>query len=125
MPSASWWTDPDGTLHEWYTLTIFIGRQCCGQFQLDPGAHPALGYQRSGVAYYCSSCGDIWARIVFTNSKGEQQPLDVEPVACAKHYDQWQQRGSLLAGRLEALLPFLPESVVRREFMIHLQDIGD
>jgi len=124
MPDAIW-VDEDGTFHEWYTALIFINQQYLGQFKLDPGAHSALGYRRSGIAYYCRFCGQVWARIVFSNSNGEQQTLDVESVGCEKHSDQWNQRGSLLAGRLENLLPLLPEAVVKREFIIHQRDLGE
>jgi hypothetical protein len=113
--------DSDGTLHEWYKVMIFVGRDFLGEFSLDPGNQPELGYRRSGVAYYCPFCGEIWGRLIFTDSGGRQKSLEAVTVSCEKHPDQWNIPGSLLAGRLAALLPLLPEAAVRREFRIHSQ----
>lgn len=115
------WVDGDGTLHEWYRVLVFIGREFLGEFQLDPGDHPELGYRRTGVAYYCWHCGEVWARLVFIDSAGRRSPLNVEQISCEKHYDQWQIAGSLLGARLEGILPYLPAAAVKREFRIYLQ----
>jgi len=125
MPSASWWTDPDGTLHQQCRMLIFVGREFLGEFLFDPGAHPELRYRRCGAAYFCRSCGEIWARIIMIDTQGRQEGFEVEIVACEKHYDQWAVAGSLLAGNLEVLLPVFPLAAAKREFMLHLQQIGD
>jgi len=123
--TQSVWVDSDGTLHEWYNVLVFADREFLGEFRLDPGDHPELGYRRTGAAYYCWHCGEVWARLVFTDSQGRRTPLDVEQVSCEKHYDQWRIAGSLLGARLEGLLPLLPEAAVRREFRIHSQQLGE
>lgn len=115
------WVADDGTLHETYTILILVGGDMLGSFQLDPGGHPELRYRRSGAAYFCPDCGDVWARLVWVDSKGIQAPLKVETVSCERHEDQWNVAGSLLAGPLEDLLPHLPPEAIRREFLIHLK----
>jgi hypothetical protein len=119
--SSTLWTGPDGTLHERYHVLVLVGHDLLGEFYFDPGSHPELGYRRSGVAYYCSWCGDVWARLVFVDSRGTQASLDAETIACEKHADQWNLAGSLLAQRLEELIQVLPPAAVKREFEIHLR----
>lgn len=127
LPSSSTGTSPkvfsvdsSGTFHENYTLTVLLGDDVFGQFVLDPGNCPQLGYRRTGAAYFCAHCGDIWARIIFTDSRGVQMPFDVERVSCERHPDAYNTAGSLLAGRLAALVEFFSGAVLRREFILHM-----
>lgn len=122
---ALWWVEANGTLHEQCKVLVFIGRAFLGEFPFDPGAHPEMRYRRSGAAYFCRACGEIWARLVLVDMQGRQEAFEVEVVSCEKHYDQWAVSGSLLAGNLEALLPLLPLAAARREFMIHLRDLEE
>jgi hypothetical protein len=116
------WTDPDGTYHEWFTYAAFVRGELLGEWALDPGAHPKTGYSRSGHAFFCPSCGEIWGTITATNSQGVVQAFDVVKVACERHYDQWNTPGSLLAVRgFDALLEFLPNVVLKREFIMNLK----
>ena len=120
--STPCWVDKNGTFHEQYTALVLVGNDLLGTFTIDPGAWPSLSYRRSGVAYYCPWCGDIWARVVFTDSRGIQASLDITTVSCIRHPDQWDLAGSLLAGRLEALIEHLPLDAVKREFEIHMNE---
>jgi hypothetical protein len=120
----AFWHDDDGTLHDWYKVSIFFGRQFAGQFLFDPGAHPELGYNRGSVAYFCPDCGDVWARLVFTSQfpHVEPQPFnDPLRVGCLQHGDPWEIAGSLLSGRMLGILPYLPPDILQRELMIHCQ----
>lgn len=118
--AKTYWVDEQGTFHENYSGIILLGDRCLGEFVFDPGNWPALGYRRTGAAYFCSHCGDVWARIVLADSRGVQMPLDVERVACEKHPDSYNIPGSLLAGRLAALVELLPYDALRREFVIYI-----
>lgn len=114
------YSDEDGTLHEQYTISVFIGPEYYGSFPLDPGAQPGLGYRRHGVAYFCPDCGEVWARLVFMDSRRIVNPFLPVRAACPKHPDQWEVPGSLLAGGLDALLYALPERLLMRELALHL-----
>lgn len=79
------------------------------------------------LAYFCQSCGDIWARIVV-----EAAPIfDVTSRCCQRHVPQsassWGEvPGTLCQGAAEwistataaAALEYLPEPVLLREFII-------
>jgi hypothetical protein len=117
MNDALWWLDPDGTMHERCKL-FFVSTS--EQVEFDPGAHPELFWRRTGAAYFCQQCGDIWERIVLIDSKGQPKCFAVETVACEKHHDAWNIPGSRLVPRLEGILPLLPEGVLQREFEAHL-----
>ena len=114
------WVDPDGTFHEWYHILVLLDGRFLGDFRIDPGALPSTRYRRSGVAFFCRICGRVWGLWVARNSREEQQPFDIEPVSCEKHYDQWRLAGSLLPAQgSDELLPSLPPAVLRREFILH------
>lgn len=72
------------------------------------------------IAYFCSECGDIWARLVMQNSKGVDQPFRTTPVSCRRHYEPWGIPGSLLRGELRYNLDELSAECVKREFEVHL-----
>lgn len=116
---ASIWVADDGTFHEDYKGLVFIGSDFLGEFSLDAGSHPELRYRRTGVAYFCHTCGEVWARIVLVDSRGEQKSFEPRSVACRTHYDQWNIPGSLLAGELFGLIEVLPPEALRREVAIH------
>lgn len=116
-----WVDETSGILHELCTVHVVVGNSLLASFELDPGAWPSLGYRRDSVSFFCPSCGDIWGRLVFVNSKGQQQRFEVVTVACERHPDAWQVPGSLLAGRLEALVHLYPRPVLERELKIYLK----
>lgn len=122
MPQV--WTDEAGTLHEQYRALVFLRGDFAGEFSFDPGDHPELRYRRTGAAYFCPFCGDIWARVVLYDSAGRQAFLEPERVSCETHPDDWNVAGSLLAPGLTALLDLLPKPLVQREFAIHLRKIS-
>ena len=119
--SSGYWVDGDGTAHEECKLLFFIRNNCLGEVAFDPGDWPALRYRRTGLAYFCRSCGDVWARVALVNHHGQIQDFEAFHVGCERHWDQWNISGSLLAGELEALLDLLPAPVLKREFLIHLR----
>lgn len=119
MNDALFWTDADGTAHERCQL-LFVSTGESVDF--DPGAQPLMRWPRSGWAFYCPVCVEIWERIIQLDSRGQQRASIVLSVACAKHTDSWNLPGSILAGELEHLLPLLPEGIARREFALHLQE---
>lgn len=122
--TALGWVDSEtGILHQNCRMLIFVGREFLGEFIFDPGAHPEMRWRRSGAAYFCYHCGEIWARVVMLDARGRQEAFEPERVACEKHWDQWNVAGSLLAGPLAHLLPMLPEAALKREFRIHLTQL--
>lgn len=117
------WTDESGTLHEQYRAAVLLGAECLGEVSFDPGDHPDLHYRRTGIAYYCPECGDIWARVVFWDSSGRQNLLEAEIVSCENHADYWNVPGSLLSAGLGGLINLLPREAVKRELEIYLRRI--
>ena len=117
------WVDHSGTLHEQYQCLVLLGQDFAGDFSFDPGEHPALRYRRTGFAYFCPHCGDIWARIVLVDSLGRQRHFQTEQVACEKHSDQWNTPGSLIIRGLEGLVDILPLPILSREFMLYVKEL--
>lgn len=113
-------TDEDGTLHELYRAAVFVGGECLGEFGFDSGL-PHLRWRRTGIAYFCPACGDIWARLVFWESDGQQSLLDCERISCENHEDQWEVPGSLIFSGIEGLVELLPEAALRREIEVHMR----
>lgn len=98
----------------------FIGRQLVGEASIIAPSRP------HGQAYFCHTCGEIWARIVV--DQGDYFAINLCP--CAKHRntcvaDWGATPGSLLrtiAGRRDLsvmnwayAIDLLPESVLRYE----------
>lgn len=89
------------------------------------------------LAYFCATCGDIWARVHV--EQAEQEPYwDVCHVPCENHkvrgvIDWASVPGSLLMGRTEntkghlavqdwaRAIEHLPPEVLRREFDVNLK----
>jgi len=113
--------DAGGTLHETYRILFHIQGKMLGEASFDPGGWPSLGYRRTGLAYFCPFCGEVWGRVVLVDSKGVRNPMEITQVSCPSHPDSYSLPGSILAGRLENLLPLLPPAVLRREFDLHLR----
>ena len=103
------------------TASYFIGERFFGTSSLFQGA--------DSIAYFCSTCGDIWARIV----AGEGWQVEVVP--CALHEPRtaidWSKTpGSLInpfvtqrfvgAWAWAAVIEALPPEVLRHEFELHL-----
>ena len=118
---GGYWVDSSGTAHETLLLSVFVGKSYLGQTEFDPGDSPALGYRRIGIAYACPQCGEVWGRIVLTDSEGKQRPFGFEEVSCEKHHDHWNVPGSLLIKGLDALLWVLPLEALKREIEVNLK----
>lgn len=71
-------------------------------------------------AYFCASCGEIWARVVLENLDGTQAHFRIAEAACRRHKDYWNIPGSLLTGELIYNLNELSLDCIKREFKIHL-----
>lgn len=119
----TWWTTPDGILHEIYTGEIFVGNRYLGSLSYDSG-RADLRWHRCSYAFFCRQCGDVWGRLVMRNAAGEQQPFDPVVVSCEQHADFWNLPGSLLANHLEHLLDSLPPEALVREFQIHIKELA-
>lgn len=87
------------------------------------------------VAYFCATCGEIWARILVEGSEGEWQ-LSNTPCAAHKPFgvSDWGQRpGSLVQSRMRiadhgpmmwaATLEALPLSLKNREVLLALRHV--
>lgn len=111
------WVDSEGTLHEQYTILFFLGHSELGSARMDPGACPGLRYRRSGLAFFCPECGEVWARAFWLDSKGQLSPFTAEVQCCEQHGG-----GSLLS--LSALLEILPREALAREFELLIKEIA-
>lgn len=114
------WVDAQGTMHSEHHALVIVQDAPLGEYVLDPGQHPELGWRRNSLAYFCPTCGEVWARIVMTPLRELPEPFEVLSVACAEHRDRWNLPGSLLAGPYEALLALLPREAVLRELSLCL-----
>jgi hypothetical protein len=121
------WTDEAGTHHENCKLLFFAGKSFLGDSPYNPGAAIPLGYRRGGCLFVCRECGDVWGRILVSNSQGSKESFsEVCAVACVKHKDQWNIPGSFLSGsRNIAYLELLPPAALKREFEIHLKHLSE
>lgn len=113
------YTDPDGTYHEIYRADLFLGAAYLGQFEFDSG-RADLRWPRRSVAYFCPECGDVWGRMVFTDTAGRTRLFEVVHVACERHLDQWEVPGSFLIPRLLPLIDLFPPAAAKREAVVHL-----
>lgn len=121
-PNDPRWVDDEGTFHEWYDVELFVGETSLGAFKIDPGAHPEGRWRRSGIAFFCRNCGNIWGRISFKDSQGRITPYDVEQVSCKIHKVYgWihDASGSFVSNTTTNWLTrYLPLLALRREFQV-------
>lgn len=102
--------------------------------QSDVPKHP-LGAEPESVAYFCATCGEIWARVLVEGSASARWLIEQSP--CERHRatgvpDWMQTPGSLVQGRLRrsavsvmfwaATLESLPLPLQNREVALHLKD---
>ena len=113
------WTDGDGTLHEIYTGAVIVHGDYLGPISYDSG-RADLRWQRSSLAYFCPKCGEVWARIAMSDSRGVQQDFLCIHVACEKHGSTWHVPGSLLVDHVQYLLDAFPPDALRWEFKVQL-----
>ena len=113
------WTDPNGTLHETYSGSIFVRDEYLGTFHYDSG-DAAYGWNRAGLAFFCPTCGEIWARVVAANASGRPQEFSVLRAHCEQHKDPWDIPGSILRESFANRLGDLPFPALRRELTLHL-----
>lgn len=111
----------EGTAHEVCHFDFFIEGEHFGTIAAD-GAEVGIRSRWRSLAFFCASCGDVWARIVLTRSAGRSETFDCRQVACAKHYDQWNLAGSVLGPDLDAFVQYLPAALAAREFSLHLNE---
>lgn len=108
-----------------WPVTYFIGRQLLGEGQIESLASP------DSLAYFCATCGDIWARVLCG-------PVwHVEHAPCEKHQRTGGRDWSYTPGCLTAttsytkqwlpigdwgrVLEHLPPAVLRREWELTLK----
>lgn len=92
--------------------------QYLGKFSY--ASQPADSWGWMSRAYFCPTCGEIWARSIIQRPDGSPQPFRPITVACRQHWDPWTIPGSLLAGELAYNLNELEPPAIQREFEIHL-----
>lgn len=71
-------------------------------------------------AYFCATCGEIWARTILQDANGNPHNFRVAEVSCRKHRDPWNVPGSLLTGELIYNLDELSYDCIKRELDVHL-----
>lgn len=109
---------------EKYTQIFFAGNQQIGAgaahvalFHGEP--HPPLS-----KVFICHECGDAWARVVVQGDSGKIRPWEVFMRNCAKHRDSVRSilfcPGSIYLSWDKAYCRALPESVLQRELLLHL-----
>ncbi len=106
----------------------FLGNECLGESQIDTKLAKPYSW-----AYFCSTCGEIWARVWVEGAiwKIVQRP-------CEQHtwvgvWDCREHSGSLLDSALSMdfvgayawaiVLEYLPRSVLLRELLLMLQKL--
>jgi hypothetical protein len=97
---------------------IIAEDQYLGTFHYASQAADSWGWMSR--AYFCKHCGEIWARRIVLNSKGDPQYFRAIDVACRNHSDPWAIPGSLLADELVFNLDTLSPEAVARELDVHL-----
>lgn len=108
------------------TVHYFLGSRL-----LDTGVTPERNGGSHSLAYFCQSCGDVWARAVVSTSTGH---FDIVNHPCSGHEPQavpsWGARpGTLCKGHATdlstmhwaAALEFLPKAVLERELHLLLE----
>jgi len=96
---------------------IICEDRCLGPFSYASQPDDSWGWMSS--AYFCSECGEIWARVIIV-SGGKEQPFRPVTQSCRKHPDPWNVQGSLLRGELKYNLATLSEECLARELDVHL-----
>ena len=71
-------------------------------------------------AYFCASCGEIWARLVLLDSTDQPLYFRTANVSCRRHPDPWNIPGSLLYDEIAYNLNELSLEALRRELDVHL-----
>ncbi|MDE2097538.1 MAG: hypothetical protein KGL39_09855 [Patescibacteria group bacterium] len=112
------------------TAQYFIGNRFFGESTiLYTWASP------ESTAYFCRTCGEIWARIWV-----RETPWELRQVPCEKHLPvgvaDWSSTpGSILhplitkdfcgSPQWASTIEHLPETVIRREFFIHINQLQE
>lgn len=110
------------------TLTYFINTKYFGKSDI---THDSLSHN---IAYFCPSCGDIWARVVSDKSSY----WHIETVSCEKHEPKGMAEWARIPGCLSLpvffekknlAVPFwgraidvFPEAVLKRELTLLLDN---
>lgn len=89
-----------------------------------------LGLPPTSHAFFCSTCGEVWARIV-----SPAGPTYCHQIPCESHFPQFAAEGTQFPGSLLGVfisaklaasmdwprtLEYLPPAVLAREFQVHL-----
>lgn len=101
---------------------IIAEEQYLGTFRYASQADDSWGWMSR--AYFCSTCGEIWGRVIIQRPDGSPQPFRAINVACRQHWDPWTVPGSLLVGELGYNLNELSPEVIQREFHIYINYYG-
>lgn len=118
LKTPRFWTDKEGTAYERVALQVEILGEPFGEQITDGALFPV----REQVAFFCESCGAIWARLRIEGVW--KRDWRIFTVACSKHHDPWDTAGSLLSGGAEGYLKHLPPAALLREFQLYLSQ-GD
>lgn len=94
----------------------FLGTAARGLVPVHEELHPPRSF-----AYFCQTCGDVWARLPVEDHLGNQQPFSVLTVGCSKHRQHsLEVGGSLFTSRDPYMLDAFPWEVWARELSLHL-----
>jgi hypothetical protein len=106
----------------------FIHQEYLGEAQIP---EDGVGLPPPGHAFFCSTCGDIWARII--TGPGCTTYCHLTP--CEKHTPRFAAEGTRFPGSLLGIFPdaglaasmdwprtltYLPPAVLAWEFQVHL-----
>lgn len=94
---------------------VFIGGKHYGKMRLPFGRVGKEPTPPEGGAFFCPTCGEIWARVL-----EEGRWHQVYTVGCSKH-SHWDIPGSLWLSWDSNWNAALPPEVIRREFHLVLQ----
>ena len=108
-----------------YEQSIYIEDRFLGSFCRPANIIHAERQPPNSYAYFCPTCGEVWARCPTTDNNGESRPWQIQGGHCRLHPgpSQFTVAGSLLLAwetEYSALLLSCPD-IVRWEFERHME----
>jgi hypothetical protein len=104
------------------TATFFIGGKFFGIGNVGYGYNRRAGhYAPESLAYFCPTCGEIWARIAVADAIWQTYRA-----YCEQHPAPWYMpAGSIILPWVEEMAITFPEEVLKREILIYGKELED
>lgn len=113
-----------------FKQTFIINNQFCGSRQIKPWTVHATLKAPLSQAWFCTDCGEIWARVIVQNEStgkySEWQTLSRVCAACGAKYLKksliWIPGSILEYSRFDENIDSLPEDVLKWELQRHIEN---